>query len=416
MIVNSTASVVAHTVSFLILLGLAQSRELRFIWYLLLLGGSSLLLGGRRLWRQRSGPIIEKRHRSELGRWTKQLARPLVLAVPFFVLYAIGSSGFWLGIENTLEPVLLWLGDTSLPYTVILFVLGLLLIVPFLYTGDELELADHAAGFDYRLERKRYRRSKPFAINALAGEYRQGVITLVLLNVLILFANVTDLSYLWITPGELTAATLSEYVHVGTDSLTISILLAMGYVLYFFSGNLNFYRGGGLLRKLTYYWLAQNAFLALSVGLRNYYYVSAYGLAYGRIYVAFLLLLILFGLFTLFRKVKFRLSFTYLLQANGLALWFFLIAYGAVNWAGIITRVNLRQPNERIDWVYLIKEIDERNTYLLSDHYRLVPQKYSRALRLKRESAEADAAARDWRSWNYASWRNRQGDRTLFPL
>ena len=407
LIVNSSASIVAHAASFLILLGLAQVRELRFVWYLLLLGVSSLVMSGRRLWRQRRGPIVPPQHQSLVGRWLRQLAAPVALAAPFFLLYAIGNSSFVNGIDGFVESLLFWLEDTSLPYTFVLTLIGALLVVPFIYTGNEFGVTDHSGKYDDHLQRRRYRRLSPFAFNALMVEYRRGVLTLLLLNLLILVANLTDLRYLWITPGELTAATLSEYVHAGTKSLVVSIVLAMGYVLYFFRGNLNFYPDSSLLRKLTYYWLAQNAFLALSVGLRNWYYMSAYGLAYGRIYVAFLLLLILFGLFTLFRKVKFRLSFTYLMQVNGLALWFFLIGYGAVNWSGVITRVNLQQPVDRIDWVYLVREVDDRNAFLLMANQQLVPRKLRSALNRKQHSAEADAVSRDWRSWNYASWRNR---------
>ncbi len=44
-LVNGLASTVAHHLSFLLVLGYAQERELRFVWFGLLLGLRALLLG-----------------------------------------------------------------------------------------------------------------------------------------------------------------------------------------------------------------------------------------------------------------------------------------------------------------------------------------------------------------------------------
>jgi hypothetical protein len=56
-------------------------------------------------------------------------------------------------------------------------------------------------------------------------------------------------------------------VHEGTYLLILCILMAMGVLLWFFRGNLNFLPDNERLRWLAHLWLAQNAMLALSVGV-----------------------------------------------------------------------------------------------------------------------------------------------------
>jgi len=142
--------------------------------------------------------------------------------------------------------------------------------------------------------------------------------------------------------------------------------------------------------------------ISLSVAVRNFHYINEYGLARGRIAVAFLIPLIGFGLFTLFRKINWQLSLSYLFQVNGLAVWLWLLFFAAINWDGVITRFNLStQSVEEVDWVHLAN-LSDRNTYLLNqpkfrphleDIYlpKLNPNRYK---------------STDWRSWNYNKWRN----------
>lgn len=405
-IVHSTASLWAHAVSMLLLLGFAQVRELRFAWYALLLGGAAYVAAPVRALRRLSLRDTGDKRITYVLRWVRQAGFPLLLLLPFLVLYTSGNMAF----GETLDYLARVLSVSELPLGKWLFLLllGALAVLPLLYYGDHLGWAGRVAAFSDRLRRQRKRPGIGRVITALSlqKEYRRGVLTLLLLNLLLLLVNVTDIRYVWQPGVARSADTLSEYVHQGTANLVISILLAMAVALYYYRGNLNFYAAARPLRWLTYVWLAQNAFLALSVGVRNYHYIASFGLAQGRIHVVFGLLLILVGLFTLYRKVRHRLSLSFLLQANGISAWLFLIAFGAVNWTGVITRVNLQQPPDRIDWHYLVRELDHTNTYLLLPHAAAMPAVYLQYLDRKEATIwKIKPTVNDWRYWNYADWR-----------
>jgi hypothetical protein len=117
-------------------------------------------------------------------------------------------------------------------------------------------------------------------------------------------------------------------------------------VLYYFRGNLNFYAKNKTLKYLSYAWLAQNAVLVLSVGMRNYRYIQHFSLAYKRIGVIIFLVLTLYGLYTVFIKVEYRRSSFYLFRANTYAALVVLVATSFVNWDNVIARYNFAHSNE----------------------------------------------------------------------
>lgn len=171
------------------------------------------------------------------------------------------------------------------------------------------------------------------------NESRAAVFLLLVLNLLILALNVLDIYWVWFNfewSGEL----LKQFVHQGTYLLIISILISIGIVLYFFRGEINFTPGNKMLRILSYIWLAQNAILVVSVGIRNFWYIYYFALAYKRIGVVIFLLLALFGLYTVFRKIGEKRSFFYLLRMNALAFLLVLLLSSLINWDRIIARYN----------------------------------------------------------------------------
>ncbi|MGB3799746.1 MAG: DUF4173 domain-containing protein [Lewinella sp.] len=403
-IVNAPASLIAHHVSFLALIGFVQERELRFVWYGFLLGAMSLLAGPQRLLRDFKRRYAGRIPPPNRWVWVGPALTALVVSLPFFLLYSVGNSDFFHGLESVFG----WLDrmqhvDQVLLY-VVLFVLGLCFSLPLLVAGHNFGMVHDDKVDAETLLRSRHGNKRSLSPLALRMEYRRAVMVFATLNALLCGVNLTDLRFIWLSATELSATTLSEYVHVGTNSLIISILMAMGVVLYYFRRNLNFYPNARTLRTLAYCWLAQNAFLSLSVGVRNWHYVHAYGLAIGRVHVVLALCLTLVGLYSLYRKVRFRLSLRYLLQVNGMVAWLFLVGYGAVNWSGVITRVNLQQPTERVDWTYLMN-LGPTNYYLLRDEVDRLPDHYQRRV-LRNPPADMD-----WRTWNYAEWRNmKSGD------
>jgi hypothetical protein len=162
------------------------------------------------------------------------------------------------------------------------------------------------------------------------------------LNVLLLIANVLDIKYVW-TGFQFDGQYLKQFVHEGTYMLLLSILLGAAIVLYHFRGDLNFHRRNRVVKWLSYAWLAQNMMLALSVGMRNYWYIHYYALAYKRIGVAFFLLALCIGLVLVMIKVRRGRTAHYLLRTNTVAVYCVAVMMALFNWDGIIARYNMAQ-------------------------------------------------------------------------
>jgi len=276
------------------------------------------------------------------------------VVLPFLVLYLGGNDKFAKGLTFFLSVLTDFTLSTDVLWIVLLIISGLFLTLGFSVPIRVISgLVKWQSGFQDDMVRKpgqgtaatshvlkQFLHLRPRQKNAprrnlaLMGEYRRAVITFGLLNLLLAVVNATDPRYVWLDTGELSATMLSAYVHGGTWNLVCSILLVMLVIMYYFHGNLNFLKNGPYLAPLANLWVAQNALLALFVGVCNWYYIDAYGLAFSRVYIAFSLLLILSGLFTLFRKVRDKLTLSYLLQTNGMAAWLGLLLFAAVNWSG----------------------------------------------------------------------------------
>jgi hypothetical protein len=122
-------------------------------------------------------------------------------------------------------------------------------------------------------------------------------------------------------------------------------MLAMLVLLFFFRGNLNFYKKNRWLRYGAYGWILQNAVLVISVLLRDYYYITHMGLAYKRIGVLVFLLMVLMGLITVFIKIHRRKTAYYLWRVNGWFAVILLVAASCVHWDETIARYNLAHKN-----------------------------------------------------------------------
>ena len=99
-----------------------------------------------------------------------------------------------------------------------------------------------------------------------------------------------------------------------------------------------------LLRGLGLAWLAQNTFLALSVGCRNWQYIDHCGLAYKRIGVFIFLTLTLFGLYFMYLKIKEKRSFYFVMRRVSWAFYGVLLAGCFINWDVFITKYNIEMP------------------------------------------------------------------------
>ncbi len=292
-----------------------------------------------------NGPVFSRKKRKTklVDRFVIYLI-PLVIIFLFLVFYSRSNPLF----EKYLGQILDQIGHFTrfLRFGAIFtFILGLIVTALFVFRAPLQSLVDKWSQANPRIMRQlKGRKTGPPRFRgmgqALMHEYKAAFFLILSLNILLLLLNIADVNVVWIGftwNGQL----LKSFVHEGTWYLIISILISVGLIVYFFRGNLNFFSKSRTLRTLVFIWIAQNAFLAISVALRNYHYVEYYGLAYKRIGVFFFLAAIFAGLWLVFVKVQKQHTYRYWMNRN-LALAFgTLAASGLFNWSGIITSYNL---------------------------------------------------------------------------
>jgi hypothetical protein len=366
---GSSAALWAALASGLLLVGLVNQSQLRLLGYAALTAVAGVLpavgavLGSIRAPRQVGGQL---RRGWFYGR---VLGLPLLALVVFQCLFAMAnprfaalSARFW----NLLGE---WVGRLfsaiSVPHLLFFLVCavaaaGALVVVPVHY------FLDHESRFGEFVRRQRDRvasfgvRRPSFQHNSrgpldLRKEWLAAVVSFGLLNLLLLVVNAVDVKWLWFGFDRSSVADLTQFVHEGTYVLIFSILLAAGIMLWFFRRNLNFYQPGlPLLRWGATAWILQNVVLAISVGLRNYYYIVYTGLAYKRIGVYGFLLLTLFGLGTVLLKIWQRRSAFNLVRLNSWAAYALLLGLAAGNWEIWIAEYNLQTRFSNLDMGFLL--------------------------------------------------------------
>jgi hypothetical protein len=257
-----------------------------------------------------------------------------------------------------------------------------------------------------------------FPMAGLRSEFRAAILAFGLLNTLLLVVNLTDLRHVWLRFEPRDAVQLKQYVHEGTYLLILSILMAMAVTFYYFRKNLHFYPNKRLLDGLCYAWIAQNAFLCLSVGLRNWHYMSNYALAYKRIGVVIFLLCTLIGLAFLALKVKENRTAYFVFQRSAWAFYIVLLTCAAVPWDQVITKHNLQYPmsDGRINFEFLMQDMSDKNLYILDKQKQLFenlptleargPQWAQELHRQRVEQFLTEQKNHSWLSWNLPDWEN----------
>lgn len=265
---------------------------------------------------------------------------PVVFLMIFTTIYATASpyfnnltGGLLEHLEKFMEALIRYIS----PIDFWLFVAGFLIFIAFLSGKSHRFLVFFSENNGMQLLRKRI----PFTgrMTNLKTEYRSGVVMLVLLNLVLATMNVLDIYNVWFN-FEWNGDYLKQFVHEGTWLLIFSIIISIFIVLYYFRANLNFYPQRKLLLNLALLWLAQNALLAVSVGIRNMWYIHHFNLAYKRIGVYAFLLLTLFGIVTVIIKIRQRKTHQYLFHYNSLAAYAILICLSFFNWDKIIASFN----------------------------------------------------------------------------
>jgi Domain of unknown function (DUF4173) len=289
---------------------------------------------------------------------------PLLLAGVFFLLYAVSNAVFQnvvkdmgIALENFFSKIFDWFGWQRFGFLLLgLFVTGGLLLKSKYNHFSEKDFTQHNDMWRRKNDLIKWKQSALFdvlslfmgrfanGIMALRNENTVGIISLLMLNVLLLFINTIDVVYVWFGFTYTADVNLKDYVHEGAGMLIFSIVLAMMVLLFFFRGNLNFYKKNKW-RYGAYGWIIQNAVLVISVLLRDYYYIEHMGLAYKRIGVLVFLTMVLMGLITVFIKIHQKKTAYYLLRVNGWFAIILLVAASCIHWDETIASYNLARKN-----------------------------------------------------------------------
>jgi hypothetical protein len=324
---------------------------------------------------------------------------PLMIAGVFFLIYSFSNTVFkdvvnsiGMALQHFFTRFFDWFNWERFGFLLLgLFITGGLLLKMRSNYFSEKEFAKHNNLLRRKHNLKRWKQTVLFdlltllmgrfanGVMALRNENTVGIISLVMLNALLLFINAIDITYVWFGFSYTPNLNLTQYVHEGTGMLIFSIVLAMLVLLFFFRGNLNFYKKNKWLLYGAYGWILQNAVLVISVLLRDYYYIVHMGLAYKRIGVLVFLLMVLMGLITVFIKIHQRKTAYYLWRVNGWFAVVLLVLASCVHWDETIASYNLAHKNSiPLDVKFLLslsdkalpvleknKEVlDEKNTIL----------------------------------------------------
>ncbi|MBK7938517.1 MAG: DUF4173 domain-containing protein [Lewinellaceae bacterium] len=415
---NSIAAKIAFILSAMCAAGFAQEKDMRFILNALWQYARGWWYAPGHLFTTDTG-IKKPGFGYNFWRNTKLGVVPLLVVSVFYLLYYAAndkfaglSDRFW----NQVGEILSF--DVSIPH--LLFVLfGFFLIGAAFWYNDAGLVAREAEQPDtlthIRPPKKRYIEST--SMLGLRQEFRQSLILLWMLNMLLFIVNLTDILYVWFGFDQSAQADLKGYVHEGTYILIASILLAMGVLFFLFRKNLNFFPGSAALKTVAAIWLAQNALLAVSVGIRNWRYIDFHGLAYKRIGVMLFLGLVFFGLITLWRKIDRKMSMFWLWRQNGWAFYGLLVFNACINWDVFITRYNLSgAPKSNVDVYYLVYTVSDKNLFLLEQNIALLPtlnmypamteEQIKSGVTLKRKHFDSKMSGLSWKSWNRADARN----------
>lgn len=420
-VVNSSLVKTVHFLSLMTFAGFVQQHELRFIFYAFLLTLINVFQVPLNLFRQIGDYLQwqEFRKKNWTYGWNLYVLPGVILSIFYLIYYQANpkfadlSNSFWSNIAMLFQ----W----SISIERFLFLnLGLLLVGGLMTRSSVQYFRKLQAQKKYDLKRVRDKRTDIISRHSLVGlksEYKIGLLLFIPLNTLLFIVNILDILYVWFSPAPEGALALKLYVHEGTYLLILSILLAMAIILVLFRKNLNFIPNNKQLRSLAYLWLAQNAVLVFSVGMRNIKYIESCGLAYKRIGVFIFLILTFYGLKTMYEKVSQTKTLHYVVHKNAWALYLVLVMASCVNWDTFITKYNITADVKNgIDTSFIIQDVSDKNIYLLleykdrilsdlrEDKYDELEQK----IQDKQIAFLKEQSHYSWLSWNLPDWHNKR--------
>ena len=255
----------------------------------------------------------------------------------------------------------------------------------------------------------------------LKDEFKTAFLIIILVNIALVIENIIDINWIWINFKLTGEKSYAQLVHEGTYLLILSILLSMAILLYYFRKNQNFYKNKKWLQYGAYFWIFQNMILVASVAIRNYRYIEHCGIAYKRIGVIFFLILTIYGLITLYFKIRDIKTPYYLLRKNSWAAYFIFIFLSLFNWDLIIVKNNVAMKSMvDVDKELLITLSDKTlpvlknniakftNCGVTTTNYfeeNQIGVDHSEYIKYRIIAFKAEYKSRSFLSWNYADYK-----------
>ncbi len=391
---NTVLSKLAFTSTLLLLVVFVQYLH-RSLWYAGASAALNYILLLPSFWLLVKGIKTNGNNSYAVRKTLRFLIIPLLLLISFVILYNFANSVFsqiindaGLAISKFFSNIFNWVSWERCWFLLLGFVVtgGLLLKTNTSYFSTaDLKQPDNLVRKKNNLPE--WKKSNWFelltllmgrfanGVMALRNENTTGIISLLLLNILLLFINVIDVVYVWFGFTYNNNINLSEYVHEGAGLLIFSIVLAMLLLLFFFRGNLNFYKKNKWLKQGAYLWIIQNSILVISVLIRDYYYIMHYGLAYKRIGVLVFLLMVLMGLITVFIKIQQQKTNYFLLKVNAWFAIIVLVLASCIHWDETIAGYNLARKNSIALDVKFLLTLSDKTLPLLEKNQDVLSQK-----------------------------------------
>lgn len=373
-----------------------------------------------------------------LMRSMKYVVVPILLVVVFATFYSNANSTFdkYLGLlfshigDFFVDCLNFIFGDLSFVRFLHLL-LGILATAALLLKYPNQSILNWEAAISEKLFRIRRKKeptnpSQNYSFNQPAPPKRNilglkvenliGIISFSALNILILMLNVIDISTVWFaSPVKSSHINYSTELHDGTNALIGSILAAMAVILFFFRGNLNFYRKNRVIVMLSYIWIIQNTLLVGAVFLRDFNYIAAHGLTYKRIGVIVFLICCLIGLFTVYIKVVKQKTLFYLVKTNGLVWYILLLAASFFNWDTLIVKYNIDNRDSITVNVNYLLQFSDQTLPVLTQNLPVLEKLNNSADPAADTELQRSLAAKilrfrqkqedgSWLSWNFRDW------------
>ncbi|HEX8444255.1 MAG TPA: DUF4173 domain-containing protein [Allosphingosinicella sp.] len=233
-------------------------------------------------------------------------------------------------------------------------------------------------------------------------------ISLVAFNALFALQNGLDLAFLWSGAALPEGMTLAQYAHRGAYPLIGTALLAAAFVLVTTRPGTAM-GGNRLIRRLVYFWIAQNLFLVASTMLRTIDYIEAYLLTELRIEALIWMALVAVGLVLICVRLARGRSSIWLINANMAAAALVLGASAAIDYDRIAAGWNVRHAREvggrgsPIDLCYLSQMTDSALLPLIELESRPLPPELRGRVSWLRNLVTQRLEARQahWQGWDW---------------